>query len=153
MTRVLSVLVALVLVAVTSSTAIAQAAQTNAPAGNSAIDEYLETVPGATGDQRSPPAGSGHSSVLTAAQRARLDRLGPDGKTLAAAVEATAPPSSRAKPSGQALSAQGRSPLGEVLDAATGQDGSGMGLVLPLILLSSLLGTLALVVLRRRATP
>ena len=62
MTRVLSTLVALALIAMPSA-AIAQKTQTNAPPGNSAIDEYLETVPGATGNQRprAPGAGGGAS--------------------------------------------------------------------------------------------
>ncbi|MDX6678103.1 MAG: hypothetical protein QOE31_2155, partial [Solirubrobacteraceae bacterium] len=51
MPRVLSALVALLLIALPSA-AFAQSPQTNAPPGNSAIDEYLETVPGATGNQR-----------------------------------------------------------------------------------------------------
>ena len=65
MTRMLSVLAALVLIGLPS----AASAQTNAPPGNSAIDEYLETVPGATGNQRprTPGAGGGPSKVLTAA--------------------------------------------------------------------------------------
>ncbi|MEA2138111.1 MAG: hypothetical protein QOG56_1261, partial [Solirubrobacteraceae bacterium] len=42
MARVLSALVVLLLIAA-PCTAIARAPQTNAPPGNSAIDEYLET--------------------------------------------------------------------------------------------------------------
>jgi len=151
MTRVLPALVALVLLALPCA-AVAQQGPTNAPPGNSAIDEYLETVPSATGNQRPRAPGSGNeeSSVLTAKQRARLEQLGPDGKALVAAIDATAPPP--AKP-GQKLdldSGEGRSPIGAVLDAATGSDG-GMGIFLPLILLASLLGTIVLVVLRRRS--
>lgn len=157
MTRLLSALVALVLVLAVFALpagAAAPAAQTNAPPGNSAIDEYLETVPGATGDQRpgTPgPAGSGSGGGLTPAQRAKLERLGPDGKALANAVDATAPPSAT-KTSQQIDSENGRSPISAVLDAATGSDGGGgMGVVLPIILLASLLGVIALVVLRRRS--
>jgi hypothetical protein len=155
MARLLSALVALVLLAAPAA-ALAQSAQTNAPPGNSAIDEYLETVPGATGNQR-PSAGGGAAGGgggLSDAQRARLDRLGPDGRTLAAAVDATSPARATLK-KGTATPAavQGRSPLGEVLDAATGSssDGGGMGFVLPAILLGSLLGVIALVVIRRRS--
>lgn len=149
-------LLALVVVVLLSgpAAALAQTAQTNAPPGNSAIDEYLETVPGATGNER-PSTGAGSTtSVLTAAQRARLDRLGPDGRTLAAAVDATAPPRAALHPStAEPPAVTGRSPLAEVLDAATGSggDGGGMGAVLPAILLASLLGVIALVVLRRRS--
>jgi|GEM_PF-3270695 len=158
MTRLVPALVALVLL-FTPVGALAQAPQTNAPAGNSAIDEYLETVPGATGNQRprSPAAGgtSGADSVLTAAQRARLEKLGRDGKALADAVESTSPPSTTsAKGTAQPATTDGRSPLSQVLGAATGEDGSGggMGALLPGILLASLLGAILLVVVRRRSS-
>jgi hypothetical protein len=159
MARVLSALVALLLIALPSA-AIAQAPTTNAPPGNSAIDEYLETVPGATGNQRPrPPAAGGGSSkaALTPAQRARLERLGPDGKALADAVDATAPARPRAtdragEPAVAPQTGAGRSPLSEVLDAAAGHDdGGGMGIVLPAILLATLLGVIALAVARRRS--
>lgn len=150
MTRALTMLVALVLLAA-PAVAPAQQPLTNAPPGNSAIDEYLETVPGATGNQvpRRPGTG-GH--VLTPAQRKRLEALGPDGKALADVVDATAPPP--AKP-GQKIDlddAKGRSPVSAVIEAATGSNGgAGMGVFLPIILLASLVGTIVLVVLRRRS--
>src|SRR3954470_1588618 len=120
MTRLLSAFVALVLLAPLPAAATAQAPQTNAPPGNSAIDEYLETVPSATGNERPRPPGSkGGPSVLTPSQRAKLERLGPDGKALVAAVEATAPPAAD-KPAEKldVNSAQGRSPMSAVIDAA-----------------------------------
>src|SRR5436190_23856200 len=152
MPRALSALVALLLLAL-PATALGQEPLTNAPPGNSAIDEYLETVPGAAGDQRPRQPGSGGGGgVLTPAERARLEQLGPDGKALADAVDATAPPP--AKP-GQTIDidgAEGHSPISAVLDAAAGQDGGGgMGFMLPVILLASLLGVIALVVLRHRS--
>jgi hypothetical protein len=151
-TRVLTLLVALLLF---GTPAIATARQTNAPPGNSAIDEYLETVPEATGNGVPKPPGAGAAATpLTPAQRARLQRLGPDGKTLANVIDGTSP--ARATPSkgtADALSAKGRSPIGGILDAGGGHDGGGgMGVVLPAILLVSLLGIVALVVLRRRRT-
>lgn len=163
MTRALPALVALLLLAM-PATAMAQEQLTNAPPGNSAIDEYLETVPGATGDQRPRQGGGGGESgnrgsgeggaaVLTPANRKRLESLGADGKALADAVEATAPPAA-AKPPQRTIDidgAEGRSPISAVLDAATGQDGGGMGFMLPVILVSSLLGVIALVALRRRS--
>lgn len=131
-------------------------AQTNAPPGNSAIDEYLETVPGATGNQTPRKAGPGGDSggVLTAAQRKRLEQLGPDGKALAGVVEATSPAQAKLEPSTAEPSvAEGRSPLSQVLEAATGSsgEGGGMGILLPAILLASLLGCVTLAVLRRRS--
>jgi hypothetical protein len=158
MTRALTALVALVLL-VAPPAATAQEPLTNAPPGNSAIDEYLETVPGATGDQRprqpgSTGGGAGSrdgGTILTAAQRAELERLGPDGKALADAVEATAPPREKPRATIDPGSVEGRSPIGAVFEAVTGQDGGGMGAALPIILVGSLLGVIALVLLRRRS--
>ena len=151
MPRVLSALVALVLLA-TPAAAAAQAPQTNAPPGNSAIDEYLETVPSASGNRVPKPPASGEAT-LSAAERARLERLGPDGKALADAVDSTSAPAAAPKRDGATpVSGQGRSPLSEVFDAAVGRDGGGgMGVLLPVILLASLLGVVALAVLRRRS--
>ena len=47
--------------------------------------------------------------------------------------------------------AQGRSPLSGVLDAAAGRDGDGMGVLLPVILAAAVLGVGGLVLLRRRS--
>lgn len=150
MTRALIALVALAIAV--PATGQAQAPQTNAPPGNSAIDEYLETVPGATGNTRPRPRGQGGGTVLSDAERARLERLGPDGKALADAVEATSPPK-RATAQPDALEGTGRSPARATLDAIGGDDGGGgMGLVLPAILVGALLAAITLVLLRRRAS-
>ncbi|MEA2184448.1 MAG: hypothetical protein QOF69_3633 [Solirubrobacteraceae bacterium] len=167
MNRALVVLVALAMAL--PGAAVAQTPQTNAPPGNSAIDEYLETVPGAAGNARPrPPGQSGGAGALTPAQRARLERLGPDGKSLANAVDATSPVPPRkapkkattlpknAKPVARGEKAvpksDGRSPVGDVAGTLTGSDGgNGMGFVLPAILLAALLAVIVLVLLRRRA--
>lgn len=178
MTRLLPALVALTLLAVPAGAGAAPASQTNAPAGNSAIDEYLETVPSVTGSNGPrPPRGGGGSAAsagLTPAQRKRLEQAGPAGRQLASVVDATAPAAvapapaparTRTKPHKHKHSlsapvptpaAQGRSPVAEVLNAATGQGGGdggdgGMGVLLPAILLGSLLGVIALVAIRRRS--
>ena len=149
MDRALIALVALALAL--PATAQAQPAQTNAPPGNSAIDEYLETVPGASGNTRPRPPGQGGSSVLPAAERARLERLGADGKALADAVEATAP-AKRAAVAPDPLEGAGRSPARGLLDAVGGNDGgNGMGVLLPAILVAALLGAIGLGLLRRRS--
>lgn len=152
MTRALSAFVALVLMAVPAS-AMAQEPSTNAPPGNSAIDEYLETVPGATGNQRPRTAGGGPTAgALTPARRARLERLGPDGRALVGVVDATSPARTSTRKRPTPAAAHGRSPLGQVVAAAGGHDGgAGMGVVLPAILLASLLAIVALVVARRRS--
>lgn len=151
-----AILIALVLLTVPQAAA-AQAPSTNAPPGNSAIDEYLETVPGATGNQspRSPSDGTEPGrAALTRAQRERLERAGPDGEALANLVDATSP-AAKSSQSDEAAAATepGRSPVGEVVGAATGQGGGGgMGFVLPAILLASLLGVIAVVVMQRRSS-
>lgn len=155
MTRALSAFVALVLTAVPAA-AMAQEPATNAPPGNSAIDEYLETVPGATGNQRPrAPGGGSMAAALTPARRARLERLGPDGKALVGVIDATSPARTPIRKRSTApAAAHGRTPLREVIDAAAGRDdGAGMGVVLPAILLASLLSVVALVVARRRSVP
>ncbi len=169
MTRALAAFAALALVLPVAASA--QAPPTNAPPGNSAIDEYLETVPGATGPVRPrPPSSNGASGggALTPAQRDRLRRLGPDGRTLADAIDATSPPrtavpaqpapgdgsapKARSAQKGE-RAAEGRSPLREVAGAlGGGDDGGGMGLALPAVLVATLLAALAVVVARRRAT-
>jgi hypothetical protein len=167
MTRALVALVALALALPAAS--LAQAPPTNAPPGNAAIDEYLETVPGASGDARPRQGAANHGSGLTAAERARLEQAGRDGKALADAVDATATASASASAKAAAtrrerreresanrgageLETGGRSPVGEVLGTFTGGDrGDGMGIALPAILLGALLAALLLVLLRRRA--
>lgn len=137
------------------ATVQAQTPSTNAPPGNSAIDEYLETVPGASGATRPRPPGEAGSGALTPAQRAQLERRGPDGKALADAVDATAPAiaPAPARDKVEAAGGQGRSPANSVLDAVSGDDGGGgMGLLLPAILLAALVGTVTLTLLRRRAS-
>ena len=151
MRRLLCVLVGVALVVPSA----ASGQRSDAPPGNSAIDEYLETVPNATGNTRPRPPGSGNAdSGLTQQQRARLERLGADGKALADAVDATAPATGASPKQAAPPAADGRSPLSEVLDAAAGRDGGGgMGIVLPAILVATLLLVIALVVARRRSMP
>jgi len=155
MIRPLTALVALLLLA-SPCAALAQGQQTNAPAGNSAIDEYIETVPGANGAvvPGSRATKGGGAPALKPSARARLERLGDDGKALAAAVDATSPATSdrtRARTPVPAA-AEARTPLRAVLDGAAGDGaGGGMGALLPAILLASLLGAIALVVARRHA--
>lgn len=149
-------IVALVLLTVPQA-ATAQSPSTNAPPGNSAIDEYLETVPGATGNQtprRSSDGSESGRAALTRAQRERLERAGPDGEALANLVETTSPAAKSPQSDGPATAPEaGRSPAGEVVGAATGQGGGGgMGFVLPAILLASLLAAIAVIVMRRRSS-
>jgi hypothetical protein len=154
MIRMLMALVALTMAL--ASPALAQSPNTNAPPGNSAIDEYLETVPGAGGDSHpGPPEGDGGGA--TDAARQKLSRMGSDGRALARLVAATAPAGTdrahRADAAGGSATAgtHAGSPVGAALAAAVGRDdGGGLGLLLPAILLGSMVGVIVLVVLRRR---
>jgi hypothetical protein len=52
-----------------------------APPGRSGLDQYCETVPGATGD-RSPGAGGGSGRDVSPSTRKRLERSGAGGQAL-----------------------------------------------------------------------
>ena len=142
--------------------------RTIAPPGDSAVSQYVESVPTAKG--KSPTSSLGDQpGALTPSQSQALDRAGPDGRTLAAVVDATSPPASGAHRSGSheassgsgaggtfpsgAISGKGaRSPVSSVLAAATGS-GGGMGLLLPVLMAAAALGVAVLALLRRRRTP
>jgi hypothetical protein len=159
MIRTLMALVALALAL--ASPALAQSPNTEAPPGNSAIDEYLETVPGAGGDSHPGPQGGDGGGSNDAAQR-KLVQMGPDGRALARLVAATGPAGGthrthQTAPAERPVTlsltgAHASSPVGAALAAAVGRDdgGGGLGLLLPAILLGSAAGVIVLVVLRRR---
>jgi hypothetical protein len=147
-------LLALVLALVPAPAALAQ--QKLAPPGNSAVDEYLETVPAAGGNQ--PSTGGGTPRTLNKDSREALAALGPDGKAALAAAEATAPaaPSGRADGAGGSAAppepAGGESVPGAIARAVGGSgDAGGMGVWLPLLLTVSAAGAIALGVARRRS--
>ena len=154
MPRVLTLLtVAFLLVA-----APARAQQTLAPPGNAGAEQYLETVPGASGNQTVKPDGSKpNGSVLPSRVRKQLESRGPDGKQLEALVDATAAeqPSSGAPQAGAPQAGErGPSAIDSVKRSLTeGGDSDGMGLLLPGLLVAStlLLGAAALQRHRRRA--
>jgi hypothetical protein len=158
--------------------------RTVAPPGDSGISQYAEVVPTAAG--ATPPRGGGgalggQGGALTAIQRGDLNALGPDGRTLAAVVDATAPQAlgvpvaSRAEtrsatgvgraggsggesegssgsPDASSLpSSPTSSPVSIVLGAAAGQGSGGLGIWLPGFMLVSALGVGVLAVRRRRA--
>jgi hypothetical protein len=141
--------------------AAAGAQETNAPPGNSGIDEYLETVPSASGDR---PAGGGGAGAagedtrrLPAVVAGALRGRGADGRAVEDLVRSS-PGAARehrddqiagAKPSGRVAEPRGDSPLSSVARAVGGgDDGGGMGAVLPAILLGALAALAAVVVVR-----
>lgn len=131
----------------------AAAQQVNAPPGNSGVDEYLETVPGATGDR---PSGSTERSRLPPSARDELAREGADGRAAAELAErgaGTQDDATKATPS-EALKrgkADGGGTVGTLGRAVSGSD-EGMGVWLPLLLLVSAAGALAAVLFQRRGT-
>lgn len=158
--------------------AAAKPRTTVAPPGASGITQYLEVVPSAAGPTPpGPVASDGHGSALTDGQRRQLDGLGPDGRKLAAVVDATAPqspgPSGASPPAtaagragsqagggpevagGSGTAAKlppqtGGSPASLILDAVGGREGAGFGALLPVFMLTSALVAAAYGLWRRR---
>jgi hypothetical protein len=136
--------------------AVAQQAETVAPPGASAVDEYLETVPGADGNRPVKPGGAGHA--LTAKQRHALEQLGEDGRLAVALADATAPARRAGAKSGggssrdvmpSAPSARGDSPIAGTLTRALGGSGGGVGAALPAFLAVTLVAAGAFALRRR----
>ncbi len=141
-----------------------------APPGNSGIDQYFETIPGASCNQAPPgsgPASSSSGSQLTPGQRRQLTSLGPAGRAVAQFVAATAPAIEGTGPSQAGGSRAGGKRAAPILIAAappaasgeppvigllkpivTGSAPGGVGIVLPIFLAAAVL--LALVTLLRR---
>jgi hypothetical protein len=133
------------------------------PPGNSAADQYAETLPGAGGNQAGGTGGGGTGGGRTgagspqgdvnAATQRRLDELGPAGRAAAALAKRTAPApvAKGADKRGRADTSPGSPGLLTALKqaASSGQSG-GMGIVLPLVLTGSVLAGFALLWSRRR---
>jgi hypothetical protein len=150
-------------------------AVTCAPPGNSGIDQYFETIPGASCNQAPPgsgPAGSPGAVQLTPGQRRQLASLGPAGRAVAQFVAATAPaiegtgprssegtgppsPQTGGKRAAPILIAAappattGESPImGMLKPIVSGSAPGGVGILLPIFLAAALL--LAVVTVLRR---
>jgi hypothetical protein len=145
------------------ATASAQVAGTNAPPGNSAIDEYLESLPSPSGNTPTGTVIRVRPRPLAGAAGRALRAEGADGKRLEQIVSATAPTAAlRAAASGTANlpaaaggqapapTSHGRSPLRSVADAVLTGSGGGMGAAFPVLLLVLVAGTLVLALRRRR---
>lgn len=150
-----------------------------APPGNSGVGQYVETVPTADGGQPTNtvhPGGVGGSAgrggtgggagstgggaIANSTQRA-LAKQGAAGQATAALAEATAPRSTRPaahsgdarpKSSGSPISAgEGSAPSASVFKALTGStSGGGLGPLLPIVLIGSVLAAAVLSLVRRR---
>jgi hypothetical protein len=133
---------------------------TNAPPGNSGVDEYLEAIPDATGNrpaQHITRSGS-TTHALPQAVAQKLDALGADGRAVAGFVAATAPkrvsssaPSEPSATSGgtqDALPSGGAPAIGRAA-ADTVDGGGGLGLLLPIALGGILVAAVAARLVRR----
>jgi hypothetical protein len=125
-------------------------AESNAPPGNSGVDQYFESVPGATGNQR---PGAGGKALPKSTQRA-LKRQGADGKALAQAIAVTQRPAASRDRSAQegsddhVLSPPSR--IGAVAKPLIGDTGGvGTGLLLPGLMVLSALGAVGFMLARR----
>jgi hypothetical protein len=150
-------------------------ALTIAPPGKSGADQYFETIPTSTGNAAPPgsiPGSSGGGSRSLAelgrgrTGAARLARLGKDGTAAAALAAATVPQapssstggkpeSSSANPNAGSATATGGSATSGLSRALTGSDEGGLGLLLPLLLATTLLAAIGVIGmrLRRRGHP
>jgi hypothetical protein len=148
--------------------AVADAQRSNAPPGNSGVDQYRETVPQSGGNHPVDPSGKGghggHGGLSGQALHA-LRGQGADGAAAAKLAEATGPSQRHRRPAGHGTGApragKGASATldratGGVLDAlaaiVTGNGSGGMGAVLPLLFLLALAGAGAFVLVQRRRT-
>jgi hypothetical protein len=130
------------------------------PPGNSGVDQYQESIPGAGGNRPTGPspgasnvsgagnssggavsgnssagAVSGGGSRIAASTAKQLDKLGPDGKATAAIAGATAPAPTK--------DSSGSS-------SSSSDTGPGMGWALPVILVLALVAAVSVGLLRRR---
>ena len=140
-----------------------------APPGNSGIDQYFETIPGASCNQAPPGSvGTGGSggTHLSRGQSRQLAALGPAGRAVAQFVAATAPaiegtgpsPAGGSPAAGSARlvliaaappAAAGQPPvIGLLRPIVSGSAPGGVGIVLPIVLAAVLL--LAVVTVLRR---
>jgi hypothetical protein len=142
------------------------------PPGKSGTDQYFETIPTSAGNAAPPQgrgggAGSGDRALSQLAQGGAgarsLAHLGKDGQAAASLAAATAPTNGAGRGAGSG-SARGTGPAGShglnalqgesasrgIADALTGSDPGGIGLVLPLLLGTSLILAIGLAAWRLR---
>lgn len=146
----------------------AASAQETIPPGNSGADEYTEGVPGAGGEQSGGGGGDGSepSQTLPPSASEDLNSLGSDGASAASLAQSTAPDSqalrdrlAKSKGAGEETGTAPAAPqqgaddgsvLGDALNSvtATGDD-EGLGIWLPILLVSALLVVVGTALARR----
>ena len=141
----------------------ASAASRELPPDNSGVDQYSENVPDATGDRQ--PALGEKATRLPSAERRGLETVGAEGALAADAIAASGPAAlhadkrsgarhAGAEPSGESTDLDDEpSMVGSVL-GGLGGGSSGMGALLPILIVASLLGVIAILLEgRRRGAP
>lgn len=135
--------------------------RTLVPPGNSAVSEYVESIPTANGGRPTvtvnPGGAPARSGVISSAAQRAFGLQGAEGRSAAALANATAPRGQRAgHPSSSPPAASGESgggPLGTLAKTLAGASTQGgLGLLLPVTLIVIALGGGALALWRRRAT-
>jgi hypothetical protein len=138
------------------------------PPGSAGANEYSEVIPSSAGNVAPPSGGpsSPTSGSLASLSRGRvgatrLDRLGKDGQAAAAFAAASAPARVPASPSAAGLGgppnagtpASSGSAVSGLSRALTGSDAGGLGLLLPLLLATALVGAIGIAGWRVRRRP
>ena len=163
--RLVRLLLVLGWVLASAPVAAAQEGDTQAPAGLSSVDEYLETVPAAGGDRTvgngqrprldDPDVARAVTGALPAAAAASLRRSGQDGRDAAALAGRTAPASGRDTEGTAALPAPAEAKenpaLAVAASLAPGGPG-GLGLLFPALIVVGLLAVVTSAI-RRRSGP
>jgi hypothetical protein len=150
---------------------VGQYLETVPTAGGAQPSNTVHPVAGAVGGSGKPPGGSAGTSgtagtngsagttgatggdAISSSTRRALAEQGPTGTAAAGLANATAPAPPRRAEHGAAtaVSGGGSSPAASVLKSLTGSSsGSGLGPLLPSLLIASLLGAAVLALLRRR---
>lgn len=145
---------------------VAGAATTVAPPGQSAIDEYLETIPsdggntaaGGSAGKPTPAAGVRSTAVVPARTLLALRSRGADGRAAASLAVAAAPPPAARRGLGSSAPGviavkgerAGGGALSTLTSAVTGTKGGGSGALLPILLILIVLAGVGVGVLRRR---
>jgi hypothetical protein len=154
--------------------------RTYAPPGNSGVNQYVESVPTAGGKKPansvhagggSGGGGGGSSSSIPASTQQQFARQGAAGRAAIALAQATAPSggsasartgrhgsgrsgngatTGSASPGTAPRTAAGFSPVSSLLKTFTGSTAGGLGALLPIILVVSAVGAMAMAIFRRR---
>jgi hypothetical protein len=129
----------------------ATAQRQNVPPGNSEVDQYVESVPDGTGN--STVTKGERNGVVDAATRAELEALGPDGALAADLAESTGAKGTSGEgerlPRGIQVDEPQTAVLPGLSEALSGSS-DGLGILLPLLLLGTLILS-AFAVARRRS--